>query len=162
MSEYNSEENKDDYALAVEVEAEPVVAVEPEPELEPEVEVEVEPEVEPEPTPEPEPEVAVVPEPEPTPEPEVVPSTTLAGEPIFLDKLVYKANTRNSASVIAVKQRLVAHGYIEVMEERMGWIGDITVEAVKKFQEQRGLEVNGLFNYETTSALIEGTKLEIA
>ena len=91
-----------------------------------------------------------------------MPSTTLAGEPIFLDKLVYKANTRNSASVIAVKQRLVAHGYIEVMEERMGWIGDITVEAVKKFQEQRGLEVNGLFNHETTSALIEGTKLEIA
>ena len=162
MSEYNSEENKNDYALAVEPEVEPVVAVEPEPELEPEVEVEVEPEVEPEPTPEPEPEVAVVPEPEPTPEPEVVPSTTLAGEPIFLDKLVYKANTRNSASVIAVKQRLVAHGFIEVMEERMGWIGDITVEAVKKFQEQRGLEVNGLFNRETTSALIEGTKLEIA
>ena len=160
MSEYNLDENKDDHALAVEVEAEPVVAVEPEPEIEPEVEVE--PEVEPEPTPEPEPEVAVVPEPEPTPEPEVVPSTTLAGEPIFLNKLVYKANTRNSASVIAVKQRLVAHGFVEVMEERMGWIGDITVEAVKKFQEQRGLEVNGLFNYETTSALIEGTKLEIA
>jgi peptidoglycan hydrolase-like protein with peptidoglycan-binding domain len=91
-----------------------------------------------------------------------VPSTTLAGEPIFLSKLVYKANTRNSASVIAVKQRLVAHGFVEVMEERMGWIGDITVEAVKKFQEQRGLEVNGLFNHETTSALIEGTKLEIA
>ena len=160
MSEYNLDENKDDHALAVEVEAEPVVAVEPEPEIEPEVEVE--PEVEPEPTPEPEPEVAVVPEPEPTPEPEVVPSTTLAGEPIFLNKLVYKANTRNSASVIAVKQRLVAHGFVEVMEERMGWIGDITVEAVKKFQEQRGLEVNGLFNHETTSALIEGTKLEIA
>ena len=160
MSEYNLDENKDDHALAVEVEAEPVVAVEPEPEIEPEVEVE--PEVEPEPTPEPEPEVAVVPEPEPTPEPEVVPSTTLAGEPIFLNKLVYKANTRNSASVIAVKQRLVAHGFVEVMEERMGWIGDITVEAVKKFQEQRGLEVNGFFNHETTSALIEGTKLEIA
>lgn len=158
MSEYKSEENKNDYALAVEPEVEPVVEVEPEPELEPEVE----PEVEPEPTPEPEPEVAVVPEPVPTPEPEVVPSTTLAGEPIFLNKLVYKANTRNSASVIAVKQRLVAHGFVEVMEERMGWIGDITVEAVKKFQEQRGLEVNGLFNHETTSALIEGTKLEIA
>ena len=155
MSEYKSEENKNDYALAVEPEVEPVVEVEPEPELEPEVEPE------PEPTPEPEPEVAVVPEPEPTPEPEVVPSTTLAGEPIFLDKLVYKANTKNSASVIAVKQRLVAHGFVEVMEERMGWIGDITVEAVKKFQEQRGLEVNGLFNHETTSALIEGTKLEI-
>ena len=154
MSEYKSEENKNDYALAVEPEVEPVVAVEPEPE--------VEPEVEPEPTPEPEPEVAVVPEPEPTPEAEVVPSTTLAGEPIFLNKLVYKANTRNSASVIAVKQRLVAHGFVEVMEERMGWIGDITVEAVKKFQEQRGLEVNGLLNHETTSALIEGTKLEIA
>jgi peptidoglycan hydrolase-like protein with peptidoglycan-binding domain len=158
VSEYKSEENKNDYALAVEPEVEPVVEVEPEPELEPEVE----PEVEPEPTPEPEPEVAVVPEPVPTPEPEVVPSTTLAGEPIFLNKLVYKANTRNSASVIAVKQRLVAHGFVEVMEERMGWIGDITVEAVKKFQEQRGLEVNGLFNHETTSALIEGTKLEIA
>ena len=154
MSEYKSEENENDYALAVEPEVEPVVAVEPEPEIEPEVE--------PEPTPEPEPEVAVVPEPEPTPEPEPVPSTTLAGEPIFLSKLVYKANTRNSASVIAVKQRLVAHGFVEVMEERMGWIGDITVEAVKKFQEQRGLEVNGLFNHETTSALIEGTKLEIA
>jgi peptidoglycan hydrolase-like protein with peptidoglycan-binding domain len=154
VSEYKSEENENDYALAVEPEVEPVVAVEPEPEIEPEVE--------PEPTPEPEPEVAVVPEPEPTPEPEPVPSTTLAGEPIFLSKLVYKANTRNSASVIAVKQRLVAHGFVEVMEERMGWIGDITVEAVKKFQEQRGLEVNGLFNHETTSALIEGTKLEIA
>ena len=156
MSEYKSEENKDDHALAVEPEVEPVVAVEPEPEVEPEVEPE------PTPEPEPEPEVAVVPEPEPTPEPEVVPSTTLAGEPIFLNKLVYKANTRNSASVIAVKQRLVAHGFVEVMEEHMGWIGDITVEAVKKFQEQRGLEVNGLFNHETTSALIEGTKLEIA
>ena len=160
MSEYNLDENKDDHALAVEVEAEPVATVEVEQVLEV--------------VPEPEVEVVVVPEPEvePTPEPESrkkarevqeeVPSTTLAGEPIFLDKLVYKANTRNSASVIAVKQRLVAHGYIEVMEERMGWIGDITVEAVKKFQEQRGLEVNGLFNHETTSALVEGTKLEIA
>ena len=160
MSEYNLDENKDDHALAVEVEAEPVATVEVEQVLEV--------------VPEPEVEVVVVPEPEvePTPEPESrkkarevqeeVPSTTLAGEPIFLDKLVYKANTRNSASVIAVKQRLVAHGFIEVMEERMGWIGDITVEAVKKFQEQRGLEVNGFFNHETTSALIEGTKLEIA
>jgi hypothetical protein len=160
MSEHNLDENKDDHALAVEVEAEPVATVEVEQVLEV--------------VPEPEPEVAVVPEPEvePTPEPESrkkarevqeeVPSTTLAGEPIFLSKLVYKANTRNSASVIAVKQRLVAHGFVEVMEERMGWIGDITVEAVKKFQEQRGLEVNGLFNHETTSALIEGTKLEIA
>ena len=160
MSEYNLDENKDDHALAVEVEAEPVATVEVEQVLEV--------------VPEPEVEVVVVPEPEvePTPEPESrkkarevqeeVPSTTLAGEPIFLDKLVYKANTRNSASVIAVKQRLVAHGFIEVMEERMGWIGDITVEAVKKFQEQRGLEVNGFFNHETTSALVEGTKLEIA
>lgn len=158
MSEYNLDENKDDHALAVEVEAEPVATVE----VEQVLEVAPEPEVEPEPTPEPEPEVAVVPEPEPTSEAEVVPSTTLAGEPIFLNKLVYKANTKNSASVIAIKQRLVAHGFVEVVEERMGWIGDITVEAVKKFQEQRGLEVNGLFNYETTSALVEGTKLEIS
>lgn len=152
MSEHNLDENKDDHALAVEVEAEPVATVEVEQVLEV--------------VPEPEVEVVVVPEPESRKKArevqEEVPSTTLAGEPIFLDKLVYKANTRNSASVIAVKQRLVAHGYIEVMEERMGWIGDITVEAVKKFQEQRGLEVNGLFNYETTSALVEGTKLEIA
>ena len=150
MSEHNLDENKDDHALAVEVEAEPVATVE----VEQVLEVVPEPEVEPTPEPESRKKVREV--------QEVVPSTTLAGEPIFLDKLVYKANTRNSASVIAVKQRLVAHGYIEVMEERMGWIGDITVEAVKKFQEQRGLEVNGLFNHETTSALIEGTKLEIA
>ena len=150
MSEHNLDENKDDHALAVEVEAEPVATVE----VEQVLEVVPEPEVEPTPEPESRKKVREV--------QEEVPSTTLAGEPIFLDKLVYKANTRNSASVIAVKQRLVAHGYIEVMEERMGWIGDITVEAVKKFQEQRGLEVNGLFNHETTSALIEGTKLEIA
>ena len=150
MSEHNLDENKDDHALAVEVEAEPVATVE----VEQVLEVVPEPEVEPTPEPESRKKVREV--------QEEVPSTTLAGEPIFLDKLVYKANTRNSASVIAVKQRLVAHGYIEVMEERMGWIGDITVEAVKKFQEQRGLEVNGLFNYETTSALVEGTKLEIA
>jgi murein L,D-transpeptidase YcbB/YkuD len=150
VSEYNLDENKDDHALAVEVEAEPVATVE----VEQVLEVVPEPEVEPTPEPESRKKVREV--------QEEVPSTTLAGEPIFLNKLVYKANTRNSASVIAVKQRLVAHGFVEVMEERMGWIGDITVEAVKKFQEQRGLEVNGLFNHETTSALIEGTKLEIA
>jgi murein L,D-transpeptidase YcbB/YkuD len=150
MSEHNLDENKDDHALAVEVEAEPVATVE----VEQVLEVVPEPEVEPTPEPESRKKVREV--------QEEVPSTTLAGEPIFLSKLVYKANTRNSASVIAVKQRLVAHGFVEVMEERMGWIGDITVEAVKKFQEQRGLEVNGLFNHETTSALIEGTKLEIA
>lgn len=88
-------------------------------------------------------------------------STTLAGEGVKLSKLVYKAHTRNSASVIAVKTRLIELGYTQAANGRIGWVDDDTVEALKQFQADKKLEVDGIFTRATVEALLAGTKLTI-
>lgn len=111
-------------------------------------------------------------QPEPAPEPakkiknsnpvaSEVGSTTLAGEAVKLSKLVYKANSRNSASVIAVKTRLIELGYNQAANGRIGWIDDYTVEALKQFQADIGLEVSGIFTRPTVEALLVGTELAV-
>jgi murein L,D-transpeptidase YcbB/YkuD len=87
--------------------------------------------------------------------------TTFAGEAVKLSKLVYKANSRNSASVIAVKTRLTELGYVEASYGRPGWIDDYAVEAVKKFQADKGLTVDGVFSRETVEALLAGTPMQL-
>jgi len=128
----------------------------------------------PEPAPAPEP--AAIAEPAPAPEPAPEPAkkiknnnpvateleaTTLAGEGVKLSKLVYKANTRNSASVIAVKTRLIELGYTQAASGRIGWVDDDTVEALKQFQADKNLEVDGIFTRVAVEALLAGTKLSI-
>lgn len=88
-------------------------------------------------------------------------STTLAGEGVKLSKLIYKAHTRNSASVIAVKTRLIELGYTQAANGRIGWVDDDTVEALKQFQADKKLEVDGIFTRATVEALLAGTKLAI-
>lgn len=88
-------------------------------------------------------------------------ATTLAGEGVKLSKLVYKAHSRNSASVIAVKTRLIELGYTQAQNGRIGWVDDDTVEALKQFQTDRKLEVDGIFTRATVEALLAGTKLAI-
>jgi len=87
--------------------------------------------------------------------------TTFAGEAVRLSKLVYKANSRNSASVIAVKTRLTELGYVEASYGRPGWIDDHAVEAMKKFQADKGLTVDGVFSRETVEALLAGTPMQL-
>lgn len=126
----------------------------------------------PQPAPAPEPVAIAEPAPAPAPEPAKkiknnnpvateLEATTLAGEGVKLSRLVYKANTRNSASVIAVKTRLIELGYTQAASGRIGWVDDDTVEALKQFQADKNLEVDGIFTRAAVEALLAGTKLSI-
>lgn len=147
-----------------------VVTEAPEPTNEPEVAPEVapEPQTEPEATPAPEPE----PEEKPTPtsvakssKKKVVssPSTTSDVEgDVLMKALVFEAPMRNSASVLIVQERLAELGHGAVRRDRPGWISQGTVEALKCFQGEAGLDETGEADRETVEALMKGTKVKIS
>lgn len=135
--------------------------------------VESEPEAAPEPQSEPEAAPIVEAEPEkpaPTPtnvaksskkktEP-VKPSSTLDGE-VVLAALVFQAPMKNSMSVRLVQERLAELGCGAVRRDRPGWLSDGTVEALKCFQDEAGLEATGDADAATVEALMKGTKVKI-
>lgn len=113
-------------AAAVEVE-EPVVVVE-EPTPAP---------VEPEPTPEPTP--VEVPQPEP-----VVAHAAVTGavDEVYLSKCVYENKfERKSLTIHHLQRRLEELGYKDVVGDRDGWLGELTMLSVNQFQKDKGLDV---------------------
>lgn len=120
-------ENIEEVAVAVEVEAPVVVAVE-----------------EPTPAPvEPEPAPVIVPVEVPQPEPVVAyAAVTGAMDEVYLSKCVYENKyERKSLTVHHLQRRLEELGYKDVVGDRDGWLGELTMMSVNKFQTDKGLEV---------------------
>jgi hypothetical protein len=146
--------------------------------------VESEPEAAPEPqdgteaapTVEPEPEAAPIVEAEPEQEkpetPKVAKPSKKKAEPVassskleggvVLSALVFEAPMPNSASVRLVQDRLAELGHGAVRRDRPGWISDGTVDALKSFQDESGLEVTGEADAATVDALMRGTKVKVS
>lgn len=113
-------------AAAVEVVPEAVVVEEPAPAP-----------VEPEPAP------VVVPVEVPQPEP-VVAHAAVTGDmdEVYLSKCVYENKfERKSLTIHHLQRRLEELGYKDVVGDRDGWLGELTMTSVNKFQGDRGLEV---------------------
>lgn len=119
-------ENIEEVAVAVEVEAPVAVVEEPTPAP-----------VEPEPMPEP------IPVEVPAPQP-VVAHAAVTGnsDEVYLSKCVYENKyERKSLTVHHLQRRLEELGYKDVVGDRDGWLGELTMMSVNKFQTDKGLEV---------------------
>lgn len=95
----------------------------------------------------PEPEPIIVPEPVvvPTPEPvQTVAHAAVTGEvdEVHLSKCVYENKfERKSLTIHHLQRRLEELGYKDVVGDRDGWLGELTMMSVNKFQQDRGLDV---------------------
>lgn len=63
---------------------------------------------------------------------------------------------RKSLSVHHVQRRLNELGYPEAYADRDGFYGDLTRDAVARFQKDRGLTETGIVDADTLAALFDG------
>jgi peptidoglycan hydrolase-like protein with peptidoglycan-binding domain len=80
---------------------------------------------------------------------------------VSLGAMVYLAVARNSRSVAAVQTRLLELGFVEAGGEHHGWFGPLTMAALRKFQEQAGLEAEEPVSTAVLEALFDGTPAEV-
>jgi hypothetical protein len=80
---------------------------------------------------------------------------------VVLNALTYQAFSRNSASVRVLQDRLAELGHGSVRRDRQGWLSDGTVEALREFQTEAGLEVTGEADHDTVVAVLKGTKAKV-
>ena len=98
----------------------------------------------------------------PTPTPNVPPSAyaVVGGndqDHVYLSRCLYKNLTRKkSLSVHHIQRRLHEWGYSEAYLDKDGYYGDHTQTAVKKFQEDHGLDGDGSMDSKTLMAIFEG------
>lgn len=93
-----------------------------------------------EPTPEPIP--AEVPVEVPQQMPVVNAAVTGMTDEVYLSKCVYENKfERKSLTIHHLQRRLEELGYKDVVGDRDGWLGELTMTSVNKFQEDRGLDV---------------------
>jgi hypothetical protein len=117
--------------LAVTVEDEPAVVVE-----------EPTPVAEPEPQPEPQPEPVPAPVEPPAPMPVAHAAVTGDVDEVLLSKCVYENKfERKSLTIHHIQRRLEELGYKDVVGDRDGWLGELTMMSVNQFQKDRGMEV---------------------
>ena len=140
-------ENKDTPAVVIDIPAAPA----PEP-------VEVE---------EPKPVVVEEPKPEPVPEVKPIPVVTKPAEKhvvgtgdtddVYLAKCVYKnIYERKSLTIHHLQRRLEELGYKDVVGDKDGWLGELTMMSVEKFQKDKGLAATGKVDADTFSKIFEG------
>jgi hypothetical protein len=128
---------------------EPVEVEEPKP-----VAVE-EPEPEPEPVPVPVPEVKPIPVVAKPAEKHVV--GTGDTDDVYLAKCVYKnIYERKSLTIHHLQRRLEELGYKDVVGDKDGWLGELTMMSVEKFQQDKGLAATGKVDADTFSKIFEG------
>jgi hypothetical protein len=116
----------EEVAVAVEVE-EPIAIVE-----------------EPTPAPvEPEPMPAPTPVEEPQPQPAAAnAAVTGSSDDVYLSKCVYENKfERKSLTIHHIQRRLEELGYKDVVGDRDGWLGELTMMSVNQFQQDKGLDV---------------------
>jgi len=118
-----------------------------------------------EPKPEP---VVIVEEPKPV-VPEVKPAPVAAKpvekhvigkgdtDDVYLAKCVYKnIYERKSLTIHHLQRRLEELGYKDAAGDKDGWLGELTMIAVEKFQKDKGLAATGKVDAETFRKIFEG------
>lgn len=123
-------ENIEEVAAAVEAEAPVAIVEEPTPAP-----------VEPEPVPAPAPVEVPVVAPQPV---ATVSNAAVTGDvdEVYLSKCVYENKfERKSLTIHHLQRRLEELGYKDVVGDRDGWLGELTMLSVNQFQKDRGLDV---------------------
>jgi hypothetical protein len=110
---------------------------------------------------EPEPEPVVVPEVEPIPVVAKPAEKHVVGtgdtDDVYLAKCVYKnIYERKSLTIHHLQRRLEELGYKDVIGDKDGWLGDLTMMSVEKFQKDKGLAATGKVDADTFSKIFEG------
>ena len=128
MDNENIEEVAAPEEVAVAVEVEEPIAIVEEPTPAP---------VEPEPMPEP------TPVEEPQPQPAAANAAiTGSSDDVYLSKCVYENKyERKSLTIHHLQRRLEELGYKDVVGDRDGWLGELTMMSVNQFQQDKGLDV---------------------
>jgi len=116
-----------------------------------------------------EPKPVVVEEPKPEPVPEVKPIPVVDKptvkhvvgtgdtDDVYLAKCVYKnIYERKSLTIHHLQRRLEELGYKDVIGDKDGWLGDLTMMSVEKFQKDKGLAATGKVDADTFSKIFEG------
>jgi peptidoglycan hydrolase-like protein with peptidoglycan-binding domain len=99
-----------------------------------------------EPTPivEPEPQPEPLPAPVEPPAPMPVANAAVTGDvdEVLLSKCVYENKfERKSLTIHHIQRRLEELGYKDVIGDRDGWLGELTMMSVNQFQQDRGMDV---------------------
>jgi hypothetical protein len=128
MENENIEEVTAPEEVAVTVEVEEPIAIVEEPTPAP---------VEPEPMPEP------IPVEEPQPQPAAAnAAVTGSSDDVYLSKCVYENKyERKSLTIHHIQRRLEELGYKDVVGDRDGWLGELTMMSINQFQQDKGLDV---------------------
>jgi hypothetical protein len=116
---------------------------------------------------EPKPVVVEEPKPEPVPEVEPIPVVAKPAEKhvvgtgdtddVYLAKCVYKnIYERKSLTIHHLQRRLEELGYKDVVGDKDGWLGELTMMSVEKFQKDKGLAATGKVDADTFSKIFEG------
>jgi hypothetical protein len=128
MENENIEEVAAPEEVAVTVEVEEPIAIVEEPTPAP---------VEPEPMPEP------IPVEELQPQPAAAnAAVTGSSDDVYLSKCVYENKyERKSLTIHHIQRRLEELGYKDVVGDRDGWLGELTMLSINQFQKDRGMEV---------------------
>jgi len=76
---------------------------------------------------------------------------------VYLAKCVYKnIYERKSLTIHHLQRRLEELGYKDVIGDKDGWLGELTMIAVEKFQKDKGLAATGKVDAETFRKIFEG------
>jgi hypothetical protein len=118
---------------------------------------------------EPKPVAVEEPKPEPVVIPEVKPTPVIAkpaekhvigngdADDVYLAKCVYKnIYERKSLTIHHLQRRLEELGYKDVIGDRDGWLGELTMISVEKFQKDKGLAATGKVDADTFRKIFEG------
>jgi len=110
---------------------------------------------------EPEPEPVVVLEVEPIPVVAKPAEKHVVGtgdtDDVYLAKCVYKnIYERKSLTIHHLQRRLEELGYKDVVGDKDGWLGELTMMSVEKFQQDKGLAATGKVDADTFSKIFEG------
>ena len=110
---------------------------------------------------EPKPEPVVIPEVEPIPVVAKLAEKHVVGngdaDDVYLAKCVYKnIYERKSLTIHHLQRRLEELGYKDVIGDRDGWLGELTMISVEKFQQDKGLAATGKVDADTFRKIFEG------
>jgi peptidoglycan hydrolase-like protein with peptidoglycan-binding domain len=76
---------------------------------------------------------------------------------VYLAKCVYKnIYERKSLTIHHLQRRLEELGYKDVVGDKDGWLGELTMMSVEKFQQDKGLAATGKVDADTFSKIFEG------
>ena len=112
--------------------------------------------------PAPEPVLVEEPKPEPVVIPEAKPSEKHVvgngdADDVYLAKCIYKnIYERKSLTIHHLQRRLEELGYNDVVGDKDGWLGELTMMSVEKFQQDKGLAATGTVDADTFMKIFEG------